>query len=188
MDSSVFCLRRVSVSNREAGMNFPEGSGDEQSPEELEVVFGLTWALMDVILGVRPTGRGGMAAKLRNYRRYLIGLEDELAECLRQAEDHLWHHAKAPSATYHVYNRLCLWIDEVHDRMEWYDNIQKTYTRTGRVPKRTAPDGGVVRHVHKRDDSLGDSRLPGFDVSDSVGRAEGDDVGTDDHRPDVLAY
>ena len=93
-----------------------------------------------------------MAAKVRNYRRFLLHLEDELAEALREAEAFSWHHERAGSIEALHYGRLCTWLKEIHDRMEWYDNVHKGSTKVGRKTKSASPEGGVVRHHSERND------------------------------------
>ena len=130
----------------------PEGSGDEESPACAACqAMGFDIAVEGCYtMGI--TGREGMA--LRNYRRFLIHLEETLVEGLREAENAEWHHNKTGPLHNH-YMRLCTWLDEVHDRIEHYDNTQASRAR--RIPKRASPSGGVVRHDHQRDDGVADA-------------------------------
>ena len=152
MGSSDCSLRRASVSNRDSGMNFPEGSGDEQSPEEPDGGEGLPpFRILTTLKKGATMVVDGRKGKLRNYRRFLVNLEQELAECLREAENSNWHHSAQEGVHWFHYTRLCTWLDEVHDRMEWYDAVKAKKVDS----KRATPSGGVVRHAHQRDDRDG---------------------------------
>ena len=67
-------------------------------------------------------GRAGMAIK--NYRRYLRDLSEELGECQRQAESAGWHHLEFGTPERSLYNRMATWQEELAERVKWYDTIQ----------------------------------------------------------------
>ena len=123
-----------------SGTDVPEGSGDEKSPEEPVLTtaekYGILWVYK---------GREGMAPK--NYRRFLLDLESELGECLREAEDMLWHHEQPGTARRMVYNRICTWLLEINERISWYDN---TKAGAGKRTKGTQESGRMVRLDNQR--------------------------------------
>ena len=54
------------------------------------------------------------------YVSWLIALEAELAEALREAEDLGWHHLGLDAKEGRHYNRLVTWLDEVKARKGWW--------------------------------------------------------------------
>ena len=58
------------------------------------------------------------------YLTFLIALQDELAEALREAEDQGWHHAPASQFEAKHYNRLLTWLDQLKNRKAWYDSVK----------------------------------------------------------------
>ena len=61
---------------------------------------------------------------LKNYRRFLRDLSEELGECQRQAEAAGWHHLEFGSPERSMYNRMATWQQELGERVKWYDNTQ----------------------------------------------------------------
>ncbi len=67
----------------------------------------------------------GMArAGLRPYRRFLIGLLEEVREAIGEAENAEWHHASASDMRFQHYLRLSTWEAELSERKEHYDNAR----------------------------------------------------------------
>ena len=61
-----------------------------------------------------------------NYRRFLIGLIDQLGEAIREAENWSWHHKPDGTVEAAHYNRLLTWLAEVDERLARYDSVSKT--------------------------------------------------------------
>ena len=67
--------------------------------------------------------------KIRNYRRFLKGLRDQLVQAMAEAENAGWHHMALDTPEWVCYNRIVTWCDEVDARCEWYDNVQAAHGR-----------------------------------------------------------
>ncbi len=61
---------------------------------------------------------------VRNYRTWLLELEEELQEAIRVSENAEWHHEPPGSERLMVYHRLITWVEEIHDRRVQYDNAK----------------------------------------------------------------
>ena len=82
-----------------------------------------------IYYGIRRKAGAGMAIK--NYRRFLYDLSEQLGECQREAESVGWHHEEFGTAERSVYNRMCTWQQELGYRMAWYDNTKGRAWKNG---------------------------------------------------------
>ena len=75
---------------------------------------------------------------LKNYRRFLQGLRDELAEAIADAENLEWHHMGEATPGWRHYQRLVTWQVEVEERMDHYDDIKAERRVQERLPETQA--------------------------------------------------
>ena len=74
---------------------------------------------------------------MKNYRRFLMELRDQLRQAVEEAEEAGWHHEVDDRVIFQLYLRLITWTTELEERCAYYDAIQRSTTRTGRIPKST---------------------------------------------------
>ena len=63
---------------------------------------------------------------MKTYRSFLIGLLDELVEAIRICETREFHHFTGDTEEWKVYNRLCGWANEIHERLQFYAKTKRT--------------------------------------------------------------
>ena len=120
---------------------------------------------------------------IKNYRRFLIDLYEQLQEALREAEDVQWHHLPTGTPEWAHYNRIYTWLDEVGARLEHYVKVKassnaKRWRADIESPK--AIDGMVQQHRYRSLD-VGRSGNSQPDAESGVRRTEGGDPDPDDH-------
>ena len=71
-----------------------------------------------------------MSGAVKNYRAFLIEIQEDLQEVVREAEDQTWHHWAGSEdggerACFRHYQRLLTWLSEITMRVEWHDDVKR---------------------------------------------------------------
>ena len=83
---------------------------------------------------------------MRSYQDFIYGLEDELLNAVVDCEKMGFHHEHESSDIWQHYNRVVMWLLEVVERRQWYDNS----TTAGEAPRRQQTRTEAFREVDRR--------------------------------------
>ena len=96
---------------------------------------------------------------IKDYKSFLSDLQDELFMAVANCENVNWHHALSYTPEWKHYMRLLTWLDEVNERVGWYNDHKKTPIQTrlqssqetgGVVRQQCEPDGDDGEHTEYR--------------------------------------
>ena len=83
---------------------------------------------------------------MKNYRRFLLELQEELQSAIGEAENSEWHHQEQWTTQWQHYNRLCTWQSEVTERMVSYAaaKTRSAWRKLRRVPPASPQKGNIL--------------------------------------------
>ena len=87
---------------------------------------------------------------MKSYRSFLMGLGREMFDMLRECENMGFHHYHEGSPEFAHYLRLITWLDELGERLAYYDDV-KAKNRPP-VRTRTTAKSVVDRYLAERND------------------------------------
>ena len=64
--------------------------------------------------------RPGERDVMKDYRRFLLVLHEQLVDAIADAENMQWHHLNADTNEFKHYMRLITWQEEINERMVYY--------------------------------------------------------------------
>jgi len=125
----------------------------------------------------------------RAYREFLVDTYDDMQGAIADMENLQFHHAPHETEEWKCYNRMCQWVDEFYERIEWYDDVkEKGASGAYRIREETKESLRVVQPHDKRDEGVGESAWREPDEPDFGHGEEGYDDSQDPNSRENLEY